>query len=159
MRDGISNFFVASDGENRSMMLDLRDPLDAARLRALLANADLLVENTEPGAFARLGFDAKRLLALNARLAHSRRFSPSRRHVRTRRQSRAALSSDAPTMLGGCGRCSPRRCACRPRPRRSTRLSAPCHCGISHGRTGAPAAPIRSGLRTIDSRSRRLRHH
>ena len=55
LRDGVSHFFVASNGEKRAVALDLKDPADRAYLAGLLQDADVLVENMKPGALARLG--------------------------------------------------------------------------------------------------------
>lgn len=49
----------------RLATLDLRTPDGAARLRALLAEADILVHGLRPGALDGLGFDAKARRAIN----------------------------------------------------------------------------------------------
>jgi crotonobetainyl-CoA:carnitine CoA-transferase CaiB-like acyl-CoA transferase len=49
----------------RCAALDLRDPADAARLRALAGGADAFVQSYRPGGLASLGFDAAALAALN----------------------------------------------------------------------------------------------
>ncbi|WP_151447795.1 CaiB/BaiF CoA transferase family protein [Lacisediminimonas profundi] len=69
-QDGVSHFFVLSNGEKRSLALDLGSPEGAQQLATLLADADVLVENMKPGALARLGFDQQRLDALNPRLIY-----------------------------------------------------------------------------------------
>ena len=70
LRSGVSHFFVASNGEKRSVALDLRSERDRTYLSELLRDADVLVENMKPGALARLGFDQARLQALNPRLVY-----------------------------------------------------------------------------------------
>jgi crotonobetainyl-CoA:carnitine CoA-transferase CaiB-like acyl-CoA transferase len=52
----------------RSITLDLKDEEDVAKLRGLLADADVLVENFRPGVMDRLGLGAEALEALNDRL-------------------------------------------------------------------------------------------
>ncbi|MDB5954807.1 CoA transferase [Ramlibacter sp.] len=49
----------------RSCFLDLRRPADAERLRALVAEADVLVNGYRPGRIASLGFDENTLWRLN----------------------------------------------------------------------------------------------
>ncbi len=69
-RNGTSHFFVMSNGEKRSLALDLRSASGRAVFERLLADADVLVENMKPGSLARLGFDPQRLRALNPRLVY-----------------------------------------------------------------------------------------
>lgn len=69
-RDGTSHFFVMSNGEKRSLALDLRSAAGLSVFERLLATADVLVENMKPGSLARLGFDPHRLRTLNPRLVY-----------------------------------------------------------------------------------------
>jgi crotonobetainyl-CoA:carnitine CoA-transferase CaiB-like acyl-CoA transferase len=69
-RDGTSHFFIMSNGEKRSLALDLRDAAGRERFAALIAGADVLVENMKPGSLERLGFGAERLHAINPRLVY-----------------------------------------------------------------------------------------
>jgi len=69
-QDGLSYFFVMVNAGKRAVALDLASAAGQAGLAALLADADVLIENLKPGALARLGFDAPRLAALNPRLIH-----------------------------------------------------------------------------------------
>ncbi|WP_055750014.1 CoA transferase [Frankia sp. AvcI1] len=55
-------------GGKRSVVLDLHDPADRARLDGLTAGADALVTTMRPRAAERLGLTASRLGALNPRL-------------------------------------------------------------------------------------------
>lgn len=66
--DGESAYFRSVNRNKLSVALDLDAPADAARLRELLQGADVVVENYLPGALARRGFDAARLLAEHPRL-------------------------------------------------------------------------------------------
>jgi alpha-methylacyl-CoA racemase len=50
--------------------LDLKSDSGRAALRALVEGADILLESYRPGVLARLGFDRKRLDALNPQLIH-----------------------------------------------------------------------------------------
>lgn len=70
LRGGTSHFFVMSNGEKRSVALDLRTPAGHAALAELLRTADVLVENLKPGSLDALGFDGATLQALNPRLVH-----------------------------------------------------------------------------------------
>ena len=56
----------------RSVVLDLKEPEDLATMRALCADADVLVENFRPGTLERLGLDPADLIASNPRLVVTR---------------------------------------------------------------------------------------
>lgn len=70
LRAGTSHFFVMSNGDKRSVALDLRSDAGRDALAGLLQSADVLVENLKPGSLAALGFDAGRLHAINPGLVH-----------------------------------------------------------------------------------------
>ncbi|MDO8775359.1 MAG: CoA transferase [Burkholderiaceae bacterium] len=70
LRKGVSHFFVASNGEKRTVALDLQDASDRAYFAELLKDADVLLENMKPGALARLGFGYEQLRAINPRLVY-----------------------------------------------------------------------------------------
>ncbi|EHN11976.1 CAIB/BAIF family protein [Patulibacter medicamentivorans] len=53
--DGVATYFLSVNRNKRSVALDLRDPGDLARARALAAGADVVVENFRPGVMDRLG--------------------------------------------------------------------------------------------------------
>jgi crotonobetainyl-CoA:carnitine CoA-transferase CaiB-like acyl-CoA transferase len=63
-----SAYFLSVNRSKRSVALDLKDPDDLERLRALIVDADVLVENFRPGVMDRLGLGADDLAALNERL-------------------------------------------------------------------------------------------
>jgi len=69
-RAGTSHFFVMSNGEKRSLALDLRSPDGLAEFEALLDGADVLVENMKPGSLDRLGFPLERLRSRFPRLVY-----------------------------------------------------------------------------------------
>jgi formyl-CoA transferase len=54
--DGESSPFMRLNRNKESVEIDLKSPEGADRLRALLSQADVLVENLRPGALARMGF-------------------------------------------------------------------------------------------------------
>jgi alpha-methylacyl-CoA racemase len=62
--------FIALNADKRSIALDLKHPDGAEALRALAAEADVLVESFRPGVMARLGLGSEVLTALNPRLVH-----------------------------------------------------------------------------------------
>ncbi|MBC5762932.1 CaiB/BaiF CoA-transferase family protein [Ramlibacter albus] len=70
LRGGTSHFFMVTNGEKRSVTLDLRAPQGLAALKALVRDADVLVENLKPGALAAMGLDADALNVLNPRLVY-----------------------------------------------------------------------------------------
>jgi crotonobetainyl-CoA:carnitine CoA-transferase CaiB-like acyl-CoA transferase len=53
--DGYSENFASLNRGKRSLVLDLKDAADLARARALVLEADVLLENNRPGAMQRLG--------------------------------------------------------------------------------------------------------
>jgi crotonobetainyl-CoA:carnitine CoA-transferase CaiB-like acyl-CoA transferase len=53
----LSSSFVAANRGKRNLALDLKAPAAQAVLHALLARADVLIENFRPGVMARLGLD------------------------------------------------------------------------------------------------------
>jgi itaconate CoA-transferase len=58
---GESAYFVWLNRGKQSIVLDLAAPADKALLEAMLARADVFVQNLKPGAVARLGFAIDRL--------------------------------------------------------------------------------------------------
>ncbi len=66
--DRESVYFLSVNRTKRSITLDLKGADDLARLRALIAEADVLVENFRPGVLARLGLAVTDLMAQHPRL-------------------------------------------------------------------------------------------
>ena len=65
---GESSYFVWINRGKESVALDLRGDEDKARLHALVAEADVFIQNLAPGAAARLGFGSDALRAAHPRL-------------------------------------------------------------------------------------------
>ena len=65
---GLSSHFVWVNRSKESLTLDVKQPAAAKVLQALLARADVLVQNLAPGAAARLGLDAATLRPRHPRL-------------------------------------------------------------------------------------------
>jgi crotonobetainyl-CoA:carnitine CoA-transferase CaiB-like acyl-CoA transferase len=63
-----SSYFVGVNRSKRSLALDLKQPRGAEVLRALLAQADVFIENFKPGSLEKLGFGYEANCALNPRL-------------------------------------------------------------------------------------------
>lgn len=61
--DRESVYFLAVNRSKRSVALDLKEAADVARLRTLIAEADVLVENFRPGVLERLGLAVDDLMA------------------------------------------------------------------------------------------------
>jgi itaconate CoA-transferase len=59
--NGESAYFVWLNRGKESVVLDLGKPADKALLEAMLAKADVFVQNLKPGAVAKLGFAVERL--------------------------------------------------------------------------------------------------
>ena len=58
---GMGASFLAQNAGKRSVEIDLKDPEGKERFGALVATADVLLENFRPGVLARLGFPWERL--------------------------------------------------------------------------------------------------
>ena len=65
---GESAYFVWLNRGKESLVLDIKQPGDAALLRRIVARADVFIQNLAPGAAARAGFGADALRALHPRL-------------------------------------------------------------------------------------------
>lgn len=63
-----STYFLSSNRNKESLVLDLKDDGDRDVLAGLVARADVLLENFRVGVLDRLGFSAERLEELNPRL-------------------------------------------------------------------------------------------
>ena len=66
--NGESSYFVWINRGKESLALDLRREFDKDTLHALVAQADVFIQNLAPGAAARLGFDTTALRARHPRL-------------------------------------------------------------------------------------------
>ncbi|RKF16797.1 cag pathogenicity island protein Cag11 [Roseovarius spongiae] len=66
-----AGYFVSLKRGKKSVMLDLKTDEGKAALRALVATADVLVENFRPGVMERLGLGYEELAAFNPRLVYA----------------------------------------------------------------------------------------
>src|SRR6185295_7212221 len=66
--NGESSYFVWLNRGKESLVLDLAKPDDKALLEAMLAKADVFIQNLKPGAVAKLGFAVERLRRDHPRL-------------------------------------------------------------------------------------------
>ncbi|MBC2935151.1 CaiB/BaiF CoA-transferase family protein [Nocardioides sp. zg-1228] len=66
--DPVSTYYLSANRNKESVRLDLKTPTDSATLAALVAKADVLIENFRPGVLDRLGFPVTRLAEINPRL-------------------------------------------------------------------------------------------
>ncbi|MDP9381180.1 MAG: CoA transferase [Chloroflexota bacterium] len=69
--DGDSTLFHSINRNKQSFAANLKDPEDHERVRALIARADVLVQNFRPGVIERLGFDYESVRAINERLVYA----------------------------------------------------------------------------------------
>ena len=67
---GQSSHFVWLNRSKESLALDIKDPADRQVLDALVARADVFLQNLAPGACRRLGLDAETLRAQHPELIH-----------------------------------------------------------------------------------------
>ena len=68
---GDSTIFHAINRGKESLAIDLKDPADLAALKALLAKADVLIQNFRPGVIGRLGLDYETVRDINPRLVYA----------------------------------------------------------------------------------------
>ena len=68
--DGQATYFQAVNRNKRSIVADLADPADLARVVDLAAAADIVVENFRPGVMDRLGLSYEELHAVNPQLIY-----------------------------------------------------------------------------------------
>ena len=69
--DGDSLVFHTINRNKESYAADLKDPGDSAKVRKLVARADVLTHNFRPGVMEKLGLDYESLRAVNARLVYA----------------------------------------------------------------------------------------
>lgn len=65
---GDSSYFLWANHGKESVVLDIKDPNDAALLNKILATADVFAQNLAPGALERAGFGSEALRGRNRRL-------------------------------------------------------------------------------------------
>src|SRR6476619_6799151 len=68
--DGDSTLFHSINRNKRGFAANLKDPADLARVKQLIARADVLIQNFRPGVMQRIGLDAKACAAINPRLVY-----------------------------------------------------------------------------------------
>ena len=64
-RDGVATYYLAINRNKRSVVLDLRDPVDLDAAHELARRADVLVQNFKPGGLAKFGLDYESVRAAN----------------------------------------------------------------------------------------------
>jgi formyl-CoA transferase len=64
----VSSYYLSANRNKESVRLDLKTQSDSQTLAALVAKADVLIENFRPGVLDRLGFPVRRLAEINPRL-------------------------------------------------------------------------------------------
>ena len=65
VHEGVSTYYLGINRNKRSVVLDLKDPDDAAAAQELAARADVVLENFKPGGLARFGLDYDSVAAAN----------------------------------------------------------------------------------------------
>jgi CoA:oxalate CoA-transferase len=70
-RDGDTLSFHAMNRNKEAVVADLKDPADLARVKRLVARADVLIQNFRPGVMERIGLDAAAALELNPGLVYA----------------------------------------------------------------------------------------
>src|SRR5438552_14955250 len=66
--DGDSTLFHSINRHKESFSANLKSPDDRERVRKLLRNADVMIQNFRPGVIERLGFDYESVSQFNARI-------------------------------------------------------------------------------------------
>lgn len=70
-RDGEATYFLSVNRNKYSVALDFADPEQLALVRAVVARADVLVQNFRPGALVKFGLDAETLRAQRPDLVYA----------------------------------------------------------------------------------------
>ena len=68
--DGDSTLFHSINRNKQSFSADLKDPADLAQIRALLARADVMIQNFRPGVIDKIGLGYEAVRTLNPRLVY-----------------------------------------------------------------------------------------
>ena len=68
---GDSTLFHAINRNKESFAADMKDPADLERLRALIARADIVIQNFRPGVIERLGLDYEAARRINPRIVYA----------------------------------------------------------------------------------------
>lgn len=68
--DGDSTLFHTINRNKRSYAADLKKPQDLAKVRQLIARADVMIENFRPGVMDRIGLSYQAVKAINPRLVY-----------------------------------------------------------------------------------------
>ena len=66
--DGYSSYFAQFNRNKKSVVLDLYQNDDKEKLKLLLKNADVIVDNFRPGVLGKMGLDSETLTSINPRL-------------------------------------------------------------------------------------------
>ncbi len=69
--DGDSTLFHSINRNKESFAADLKNPADLAHVRALVAKADVLIQNFRPGVIEKAGLGYEAMAALNPRLVYA----------------------------------------------------------------------------------------
>ena len=70
MRDGVSHYFLSTNRNKKSIVVDLKDPKGIEVIRDLIKTADIVVENFRPGVMERLGLGYDAVAAINPRILY-----------------------------------------------------------------------------------------
>src|ERR1019366_1563698 len=68
--DGDSTLFHSINRNKQSYAADLKNPADLAKVRSLIARADVLIQNFRPGVMERIGLGPTEVASLNRRLVY-----------------------------------------------------------------------------------------
>jgi CoA:oxalate CoA-transferase len=69
--DGDSTLFHSINRNKQSFAADLKNPTDLARVKKLVARADVLIQNFRPGVMERLGLGAEEVAKLNPKIIYA----------------------------------------------------------------------------------------
>lgn len=69
-QNGVTLYYLVTNRNKRSLMLDFRDPAALDLIRRMAGRADILIENFRPGVTAGMGLDYPRLRELNPGLIY-----------------------------------------------------------------------------------------
>ncbi len=70
-KDGKSIYFISLNRGKKSIVLNLKDPQDKAKLLHIIPEVDVLVENFKPGTMSRLGLGYEKMKQINPTLIYA----------------------------------------------------------------------------------------
>ncbi|WP_369201210.1 CaiB/BaiF CoA transferase family protein [Ferrimicrobium acidiphilum] len=69
--DGVATYYTSVNRNKRSIVLDLKDPVDLELAKTLIQRSDVMIENFKPGQLKRFGLDFDTVAGINPHLIYA----------------------------------------------------------------------------------------